>query len=434
MPRRWKPSRLKYWTRINPEVLTEDYNPGGEIEYVDIGSVDQIRGITSTERMYFADAPSRARRAVRDGDTIVSTVRTYLRAVAPIKSPPPNLIVSTGFAVLRPGPEAYPPFLAWLCQSQELVERIVANSNGVSYPAINPSVLGSLPVRFPPLDEQQEIAKFLDRETARIDELIAKKEQLSDLLTQKRDAYVDNLVKLGLDGSAAKLRTTGEYHWKSIPRNWELKPLMYLTPASRRIMYGIVLPGPDVPNGVPIVKGGNCEEGRLRLEFMSRTTHEIESNCERSRLREGDIVYSIRGTVGSAQLVPRELEGCNITQDAARISPKPGLNGRWLLYTLRSRTFFGQLEAGTLGAAVRGINIRDLKRGQVPVPPYAEQVGIVRQIEEFAHLHEKLAGSIRVGIDKLREYRTSLISAAVTGQIDVRTYRKEPEAVLETTA
>ena len=181
----WMQSPLKHWVQINPEVLPEDHDPAAEIEYVDISNVNQIQGILSTERMYFGDAPSRARRVVRGGDTIVSTVRTYLKAVAPVRDPPDNMIVSTGFAVLRPRSQANAGFVGWLAQSEGFIQAVVARSVGVSYPAINPSVLGGLPVRFPSMENQNGIAEFLDRETVRIDALIAKKERLIELLENR---------------------------------------------------------------------------------------------------------------------------------------------------------------------------------------------------------------------------------------------------------
>ena len=170
-----------------------------------------------------------------------------------------------------------------------------------------------------------------------------------------------------------RTRDSGSVYWGVIPAHWRMTELRHLTPDDRQIMYGIVLPGPDVDEGVPIVKGGNCEPGRLRLEFMSRTTCEIESRYVRSRLRVGDIVYAIRGSIGSAGIIPIELAGANLTQDAARVAPKDGVDRHWLLFTLQSTPFFAMLDAGATGATIRGINIRELKRAESPLPPLREQ-------------------------------------------------------------
>lgn len=185
-------------------------------------------------------------------------------------------------------------------------------------------------------------------------------------------------------------------------------------------MYGIVLPGPDVDVGVPIVKGGDVAPGRLTLDQLKRTTNEIEANYARSRLRGGDIVYSIRGSIGDAEMVPAEIEGANITQDVARVAPRLEVHGQWLLQALRSTGVFAQLDATAGGATIRGINIFSLKRAQIPVPPLREQVAIANWLERVVAASDALSAEVGSALQLLKERRSALISAAVTGQIDVR--------------
>src|SRR5439155_10232049 len=137
-------------------------------------------------------------------------------------------------------------------------------------------------------------------------------------LTQHRQAVSHRIVTRGLD-PRIPLKPSRVEWLGDIPAHWSVQKLHRITDPRRPIMYGIVLPGPNVDEGVYIVKGGNCEPGRLRPELLSRTTFEIESAYARSRLRNQDVVFAIRGGVGAAQLVPGELEGANLTQDAARI-------------------------------------------------------------------------------------------------------------------
>jgi len=180
IPEHWELKRIKNVASHNDEALDERTEPDLEIEYVDISSVSLINGIEKTESMPFEKAPSRARRKVKDGDIIVSTVRTYLKAIAPICEPPENMVVSTGFAVVRPRDNLFSGFAGYLLQSNGFVGDVVANSVGVSYPAINASDLVRIPAVEPPLEEQKAIARFLDFKTAQIDALIAKKEALLD--------------------------------------------------------------------------------------------------------------------------------------------------------------------------------------------------------------------------------------------------------------
>ena len=198
VPEHWDVSRLKYAVSTNDEALSDREDPYQSISYVDIGSVDSERGITEIEEMNFEDAPSRARRLVRDGDTIVSTVRTYLRAIASIVTPPPTMVVSTGFAVIRPR-DIDPGFSTWMLRSNGVVEEIVARSVGVSYPAINACEIGNIPVAIPPLDEQQEIASFLEREGNRVDKLARQTDTAIERLKEYRTALISAAVTGEID-------------------------------------------------------------------------------------------------------------------------------------------------------------------------------------------------------------------------------------------
>ncbi len=159
VPHEWEVRRLKFAVTCNDETLPETTDPDYEIEYVDISSVNLAEGIVSTEKLEFEKAPSRARRKVQNGDSLVSTVRTYLKAIAPVNNPPENLIVSTGFAVVRPMDLMEPSFLSYYVQSQGFVDSVCANSKGVSYPAINPTELVCIETTYPEnRSEQKAIA------------------------------------------------------------------------------------------------------------------------------------------------------------------------------------------------------------------------------------------------------------------------------------
>lgn len=199
VPAHWDVLRLKYLSSINDEVLNEKTDPRFELIYVDIGGVDQYQGIVASEELVFETAPSRARRIVRDGDVIISTVRTYLRAIAPIKHPESNLIVSTGFAVIRPSSALECNFAPYALRASHFVERIVANSVGVSYPAIDTSKMSCFPAATPDIEEQQEIASFLESEMTKIDALVAKIREAIDRLKEYRTALISAAVTGKID-------------------------------------------------------------------------------------------------------------------------------------------------------------------------------------------------------------------------------------------
>lgn len=284
---------------------------------------------------------------------------------------------------------------------------------------LNTDTIGDIFLPLPSGREQQVIVDFIDRETARIDALVAKNERLIELLHEKRAALITQAVTKGINPNAP-MKDAGVEWLGEIPANWGVKRLWHLTPTDRRIMYGIVLPGPNVHDGVPIVKGGDVSPGCLRLDRLNRTTVEIESGHVKSRLRGGDLVFAIRGSIGEVAVVPGELEGANLTQDAARIAYTAATHGPWLLQALKSAGVFAQLEAGALGATIRGINIRDLKRASIPVPPRPEQATIAAFLDRETAKVDALVAKARDAIDHLKELRTALVSAAVTGKIDVR--------------
>jgi len=199
IPIHWEIKQIKHVVQINPETLPENTSPNYTIQYLDISNIDKIGGIGINQEFLFADAPSRARRIVRAGDTIISTVRTYLKAVAFFENPLENQVVSTGFAVLRSKTDVYPKFLKWFVLSKEFIERVVAHSVGVGYPAINPSELASLPIWIPTYEEQFNIASFLDRETLIIDSSILKIRKIITKLQEYRTALISAAVTGKID-------------------------------------------------------------------------------------------------------------------------------------------------------------------------------------------------------------------------------------------
>ena len=192
IPEGWEMDRLKYVATYNDEVLPENLDGNTEIKYIDIGSVSLENGIEHIEEFSFRDAPSRARRVTNSGDIIVSTVRTYLKAIAKIKQN--GLIVSTGFCVIRPIKSVCGSYIEYYCKSNAFTDNVSSNSYGISYPAINSSVLMGFYIPSPPLAEQQAIADYLDEKCAAIDKLIAVKQAKIDKLNDYKKSLIYEYV------------------------------------------------------------------------------------------------------------------------------------------------------------------------------------------------------------------------------------------------
>jgi len=223
VPVHWYIKTLKYVATYNDEVLPESTSKDYPIKYVEISDVDEQLGITKWTEYPFASAPSRARRILKDGDVLISTVRTYLRAIAPVTEPPDGLVGSTGFAVIRPVPGIYySGLLGYVIRAEWFISNIISRSVGVSYPAINASDLVALSLPVPPWKEQKTIAHFLDHETAKIDTLIHEQKRLIELLKEKRQAVISHAVTKGLDPDVP-MKDSGVKWLGEVPAHWQLK-------------------------------------------------------------------------------------------------------------------------------------------------------------------------------------------------------------------
>ncbi|MDE2966133.1 MAG: restriction endonuclease subunit S [Chloroflexota bacterium] len=420
-------SRLKFVASTNDDALSEREDPLRPVSYVDISSVDLTRGITHIEEMVFEDAPSRARRLVRDGDTIVSTVRTYLRAIAPITDPSPTMVVSTGFAVIRPR-DFDPGFSGWALRAQGFVEEVVARSVGVSYPAINAPEIGNIPVAAPPLDEQRGIAAFLDRETERIDSLIAKKRLLIERLQEYRTALITRTVTRGLPPEAARaagldpsprLKPSGVEWLGDVPEHWDVMPLRRLL--SEPLKYGANEAGehddPAHPRYVRITDITDSDS--LRDETFRSLPPDVAAPY---LLEEGDLLLARSGaTVGKSFLYRRAWGECAYAGYLIRARCQTqAVESRFVRYFTASDPYWQWLNSAFIQATIQNVSAERYSGLLLPVPPRDEQDAIVFYLDSQTRQIDFLETQVDFAIERLQEYRTALITAAVTGKIDVR--------------
>lgn len=422
VPAHWQVKRLKYSSTINDDALPDTTDPTFAMSYIDVGSVDSICGIASTKEMMFEDAPSRARRIVQDGDTIVSTVRTYLQAIAPVRNPTSNTIVSTGFAVVRPR-NIFPGFMSYALRESGFIEAVVARSVGVSYPAVNASEIGSLPIALPLLVEQRSIAKFLDRQTAEIDTLVAKNRILIGRLKEKRTALISRTVTRGLHPDAAraagldphpKLKSSGIDWLGEVPEHWVVKAIKWMSPVRRGAS-----PRPiddpiyfDEEGPYAWVRISDVSAANMYLyktdQYLSELGREFSVPLEPDSL-----FLSIAGSVGKPCIT--KIKCC--IHDGFVYFPNWKGDSRFLYYLFDSGELYGGL--GKLGTQLN-LNTDTVGGIVAGFPPEAEQ----RLIADFLDMEtakiECTVAKVETTIERLQEYRAALITAAVTGAIDVR--------------
>jgi len=204
VPEGWEVKPLKHWAGINRRTLSQNTDPVYAFDYVDISAVATGYLSAIPERMRFEASPSRARRIVQQGDTLISTVRTYLKAIYHVDRPWPDLIASTGFAVLTPKPSIDARFFGFVLQSKTFVDQVVANSIGVAYPAISETRLGSLHVCLPPSRQEQEgIINHLQTATVDFDRSIEATQREIALIQEFRTRLIADAVTGKLDVRAA---------------------------------------------------------------------------------------------------------------------------------------------------------------------------------------------------------------------------------------
>jgi type I restriction enzyme S subunit len=408
IPSHWDVKPIKAVTSCNDEVLTEATAADYELEYVEISDVQAGLGIKGSTRYAFSEAPSRARRKLRDGDVLVSTVRTYLRAIAQVRQPEDNMIASTGFAVLRPR-TAHSDFLGYAIQYEGTINQIIARSVGVSYPAINASDLVRIPVPVPPLAEQVAIAAFLDRETGKIDALVEAQRRLIELLKEKRQAVISHAVTKGLDPTAP-MKHSGVEWLGEVPAQWSVVPTRSLL-ARRRQLVGERHPDFHLLSltlGGIVLRDRDSGHGKFPAEF---DTYQV--------VKPLDLVFCLFDMDETPRTVGLSEHLGMITGAYDVFSGKIDEISEFLFWLYLSRDFKKSLKPFYTG--LRKV-IRRETFGSIPValPPPSERRAIIDYLHVVTQKLDALSAQAVGAISLLQERRAALISAAVTGKIDVR--------------
>lgn len=301
-----------------------------------------------------------------------------------------------------------------------LSEALQALGRGSTFTEISGDRLGAMPVPVPSLVEQRAIADFLDEKTAAIDALIARKERLLALLDEKRQALITQAVTKGLDPSVP-MKESGIPSIGMIPVGWRVVRLKHLSLVRTGIPKGRVLDGPTV--SIPYLRVANVQAGYLLLDEVTEM-EVLPNEVARFALRPGDVLMNEggdndklgRGTVWRGQIAP-----CAHQNHVFAVRPRNVDLSEWIaLSTLGGvlRAFFqGRAKQSTNLASISSSN---LKEAPIVLPPDEARRAIentLRQILERAHTQKD---KLEKSIDRLREYRRALITAAVTGQLDVR--------------
>jgi type I restriction enzyme S subunit len=284
-------------------------------------------------------------------------------------------------------------------------------------PHLTAEKLGAIRLPLPTVDEQRKIGDFLDRETAKIDALIGKQEQLIASLREDRAATITHAVTEGLDPNV-EMKASGLPWAGDIPRHWEAVPIKHVV---RSVGVGLVInPSTYVADsGVPFLLGRNVRDGWIELANVNYMSEEDSRRLKASRLKAGDVVVVRAGYPGRAAVISAELDGANCA--SILILRQPTLaRPEFVAAFFNSRLGRAQVKLAQYGAAQEQINVGDVVNFVMPVPPVSEQQEIAEWISAKTAAIDTLIDKANEVIDTSREYRSALITDAVTGKIDVR--------------
>lgn len=329
-----------------------------------------------------------------------------------------RLGIGRGVAAVRARSGLDSRFIYWLLSSSK--ELLRSYATGTTFEAVSSTDIGNLPFQLVGRADQERIANFLDAQTARIDALIAEKERLVNLLKDVLSDEVTRAVTVGID--AAQTKATNLDWCPNVPMSWDVLLLRRLF---ERTEYGIS-ESMSSEGQVAVLRMGNIADGRVLMSDLKY----VDSADSSLVLKPGDVLYNRTNSlaqVGKVGLV-RELPDLPVifASYLVRLVPNKRVLPEYLAYLLNCPDVLAIARSLAL-PAIGQANLNPTRYGyiHVPCPPIDEQRRIVAHLDEKTIAVGALADHVQTHISRLREYRSSLISAAVTGQLDVGRYRGE---------
>lgn len=347
--------------------------------------------------------------------------------------------------------------------NQKLDELIGGAHGGVGLRHVTKGAFEETEITIPPISEQKRIADKLEAVLGRVDACRTRLDRVPSLLKRFRQSVLAAATSGQLtadwrkenpaDADGALLANAIRYRHEAagghktgnaappsedvhdlvpemFPNGWHIMTLRELVAPDRPITYGILKPGPELESGVPYVRVADFPNDCLNLDTIRKTSKEMDEQFKRSRLRAGDILMSIRGTVGRLIVIPPELEGANITQDSARLSIQPEVSTAYVLWYLRSSMAQNRMQLATKGVAVRGINIGDVRALQVPLPSVEEQQEIVCRVEALFAFANRIEARLATAQKAVERLTPAVLAKAFRGELVPQDPNDEPASDL----
>ena len=419
IPAHWDVKRLKTMASVRLSNV-DKHSEAGQVpvklcNYVDVYYNEFITG--ELDFMNATATREQVRRFVlRTGDVLItkdSESWNDIAVPALVAEDLTDALCGYHLAHIKPGPRLDGRFLARQFSAIGMRDQFHVAANGITRFGLGGDAIRSGIFPIAPMDEQRAIAQFLDRETAKIDGLVARKERLIELLREKRTALLTRAVTRGLDRHT-QAGTTASPVFPVVPQDWKLSKMRRLIRQVRRPIS--ITPDADYRE-IGIRSWG---KGIFHKDPIKGSLLEQKSVF---RLKPGDFVLNIVfAWEGAVAIVSQHERGMIASHRFPTFLPSPNVDIDYLLMALQSDQGRSLMEVNSPGAAGRN---RTLRIGQfldeeLPIPPLDTQSAIVAAFRDKERRLDALAGKVRQAIERLKEFRTAIVSAAVTGKIDVR--------------
>lgn len=271
---------------------------------------------------------------------------------------------------------------------------------------------------FPKLEDQERIVAFLNQKTSEIDQAIAIKEQQIALLNERKQIVIQKAVTQGLEPNVP-MKNSGVEWIGQIPEHWELKKIKHVT---SKIGSGVTPSGGGatyLDEGIPLLRSQNIHFDRIDLNDVARISEKVHHSMSNSKVRKNDVLLNITGgSIGRCYFVETSEE-MNVNQHVCILRPKKNITSIFLNAVLASEVGQGQIWYFQQGGGREGLNFQALKNFDIALPPIEEQILISKKVEEIYQQFGNMNAHIQMQIEKLKEYKTTLINDAVTGKIKV---------------
>lgn len=424
-----------HWASVPLKTIIDRIESGVSVNAVDTPATADESGVLKTSCVYHGDFDPTENKAVvqNEYDRLACPVTANTLIVSRMNTP--DLVGAAGLVRLSQA-HLFLPDRLWQVHFRESAPRyvhywtrtpsyraqvqIVCAGTSSSMQNLSQEDFRSFLITRPPLPEQTQIAAFLDRETAKIDALVAEQRRLMALLKEKRQAVISHAVTRGLNPDAP-MKPSGIEWLGDVPAHWDTVPLSVLASMIQTGPFGSQLHSADyVDNGIPVINPSNIQDGRIEPDWSCSIATENAERLSQHKLIAGDIVFGRRGEMGRCALVSHNEEGwiCGTGSLNVRLSRRAF--PQFVSIYLRTEYVREWLKLESVGSTMDNLNTQILGAISMPVPGYEEQKAIASYLDIESAKFDTLTTEAQRTIDLLQERRTALISAAVTGQIDVR--------------